>query len=83
MRQDVVTEPGAPAHQQTPTTLRMRIAETGIRQYLVADRLGISDGHLSKILTGRKTVDAELLARIGHAVEDVAAGRDNRPAVAL
>jgi transcriptional regulator with XRE-family HTH domain len=52
----------------------MRIAETGIRQYLVADRVGVSDGHLSKILTGRKTVDDAMLALIAQAIEAVAAG---------
>jgi len=60
-------------HRPTPVSLRMRIAETGIRQFLVAQRLGISDGHLSNILRGSRTADDALLGRIAVAIEDVAA----------
>lgn len=61
------------SHRPTITELRMRIAETRIRQHRVAARLDMSDGHLSHILAGRKHVDdVELLRRIAQAIEDVA-----------
>jgi transcriptional regulator with XRE-family HTH domain len=56
----------------TPVSLRVRIAETGIRQFLVASEVGISSGHLSHILRGRKIVDAALMERIAQAIETVA-----------
>ena len=53
--------------------MRMRIAETRIKQHRVAARLDISDGQLSHILAGRKRVDdSEFLARIAAAIEAVA-----------
>ena len=51
----------------------MRIAETRIKQHRVAAKLDISDGHLSHLLAGQKFADAETLARIAQAIEDVAA----------
>lgn len=68
MRQDVVKPP-------TPVELRMRIAETGIRQHLVAARLGVSQGHLSNVLRERpgRKVRPEFLIAVGEAIEQVAA----------
>lgn len=59
--------------EPTPTTLRMRIAETRVRQHRVAAKLDISDAHLSHLLTGRKTASSEMLARISNAIEAVVA----------
>jgi transcriptional regulator with XRE-family HTH domain len=64
------------ATHQSPTVarLRMRIAETRIKQHRVAAKLDISDGQLSHILAGRKRVDdIALLVRIAEAIEQVAA----------
>lgn len=55
----------------TPTSLRMRIAETRVKQHRVAAKLDISDGLLSHYLTGRRTADEEMLARIAAAIEAV------------
>lgn len=57
----------------TPTTLRMRIAETRVKQHRIAARLDISDAHLSHLLTERKPASDEMLLRIAEAIEDVAA----------
>lgn len=62
----------------TITELRMRIAETRIRQHRVAAKLDISDGHLSHILAGRKLVDDEMVDRIARAIEDVVSDGDDR-----
>lgn len=61
------------AHQPTMAELRMRIAETRIRQHRVAAKLDISDGHLSNVLAEKKAVDAEMTRRIAEAIEEVAA----------
>lgn len=71
MRQDVAADSVDRPHR-TPTGLRMRIAETRIRQHRVAARLDISDGHLSHILAGRKVADADMLDSIAQAIEAVA-----------
>lgn len=74
MRQPVVTESVVTPQHPTAARLRMRIAETRIRQHRVAARLDMSEGQLSHILNGRKHVDdIALLARIAQAIEDVAA----------
>lgn len=62
---------------QTPTIepleLRVRIATTRVYQYAVAERVGMSESHLSRILSGRKVADAETLARIAAAIDELAA----------
>jgi hypothetical protein len=70
MQRDIADFPNATV---TPTSLRMRIAETRIRQHRVAALLDISQGHLSHILAGRRAADAAFLGRIAAAIEQVAA----------
>lgn len=60
-------------HQPSIAQLRMRIAETRIRQHRVAAKLDISDGHLSNLLAEKKAADADMVQRIAQAIEDVAA----------
>lgn len=62
----------APAHRTTPAKLRARIAELRIPQWRVANRLVMSEVHLSHILVERKPADDLTLARIAKAIEDVA-----------
>ena len=56
-----------------PADLRVEIARTGVRQYLVADLVGVSEGQLSRILSGRKPLTEELAERIRTAIAEVAA----------
>lgn len=58
-------------HRPELAKLRMRIAETQIRQHRVAARLDISDGQLSHLLNGRKPADDALLEKIAAAIEEV------------
>lgn len=60
-------------HHPTPASLRARIGETRVRQWRVAQRLGIAEVHLSHVLVERKDADAAMLARIAEAIEDEAA----------
>lgn len=72
MQQEIVgpeSESGAPAPH---VALRMEIARTGVRQYLVAERVGVSEGQLSKILAGRKELTEELRISISAAIDDLA-----------
>ena len=61
------------AQHPTPASLRSRIAETRIKQWRVAQRLGVSEVHLSHVLVERKGADAEQLAQIAQAIEAEAA----------
>ena len=60
-------------HQPTMAQLRMRIAETRIRQLRVAAKLDISDGHLSHLLAEKKVADPAFVRRMAEAIEEVAA----------
>lgn len=51
--------------------LRIRIAAASVIQWRVAERVGISESTLSRILSGRKEADAELLGRIDQAIDDL------------
>lgn len=50
------------------TALRIEILTSGLRQYTIADRVGIDDGHLSKILSGRKPLTEDLEKKIRAAI---------------
>lgn len=71
MKQEVVSS--VPDSTPDPAELRVEIARKGIRQYLVAQRVGVSEGQLSRILTGRKPLTEELAKRIRQAIVEVAA----------
>ena len=60
----------------THTALRIAIVAAGIRQYAIADRLGLSDGQLSKILSGRKPLTDELAQGIREAIAAETADRE-------
>jgi len=70
MQQEVVSEDHA---APDPSDLRVEIARKGVRQFAVAQRLGISEGQLSRLLTGRKPLTDEIAARIRVAIAEVAA----------
>lgn len=53
--------------------LRVRIAAADLRQYDVAQKAGLTETALSKILSGRKVVDGETFGRIGAAIDELAA----------
>jgi transcriptional regulator with XRE-family HTH domain len=53
--------------------LRAALASSGIRQYVLAKRLGISEGELSKILAGRRPLSDERLAQIDTALGELTA----------
>lgn len=65
MRQELATEPVA---LEPHVALRVLIATTGVKQYEVAARVGLSESVLSRILSGRKPATDELLAAIRAAV---------------
>jgi hypothetical protein len=56
-------------HQPTPSSLRARIAETRVRQWRIAQRLGVAEVHLSHVLVERKAADPEFLDQIAKAIE--------------
>lgn len=58
---------------RTPASLRARIAETRVRQWRIAHRLGVSAVHLSHVLVERIAADAAELETIAKAIEDEAA----------
>lgn len=68
MRHEVVTP-----SQPDPADLRVEIARTGIVQYRVAQKVGVSEGQLSRLLTGRKPLTAEMAERIRAAILELAA----------
>jgi len=49
--------------------LRLARIKLGLKRYQIAAAVGIAPGRLSEIETGRRVVDAELLARISKAIE--------------
>jgi plasmid maintenance system antidote protein VapI len=53
----------------TPASLRARIAETRVRQWRVAQRLGVAEVHLSHVLVERKATTDDELARIAQAID--------------
>lgn len=61
------------AQRPTPASLRARIAETRVRQWRVAQRLGVAEVHLSHVLVERKATDPDELALIARAIEEEAA----------
>lgn len=60
-------------HRQSPASLRARIAETRVRQWRVAQRLGVSEVHLSHVLVERKPADEAFLIQVADAIEAEAA----------
>jgi ParB-like chromosome segregation protein Spo0J len=58
-----------PAH----TVLGLQIDAAGIHRYVIAQRLGLSEGQLSKILNGRRPLDDLLIQRIRDAIAQGAA----------
>lgn len=71
MQQELVTTADTTA---TPphVALRVRIATLGVKQYLIAERVGMSESVLSRILSGRKAADEDTVARINTAIDDIA-----------
>lgn len=53
--------------------LRVAVVAAGVKQYAVADRLGMSESHLSGLLSGRRALDAETAERIREAIQALAA----------
>lgn len=53
--------------------LRVAVVSAGLKQYDVAERLGISESHLSRLLSGRKTLTDEMASRIRLAITELAA----------
>lgn len=50
------------------TALRVEIELSGIHQYTIAQRVQVSEGQLSKILSGRRPLDEALIRRIREAI---------------
>lgn len=71
MGQKVVIQSGESAPD--PAELRAEIARAKVRQYRIADEVGISESHLSGLLGGRKTLTHALADAIRQAIEKVAA----------
>lgn len=68
MRHEVVIE-----SQPDPADLRVEIARKNIVQYHIAQRVGVSEGQLSRLLTGRKPLTHEMAERIRAAIAELAA----------
>jgi plasmid maintenance system antidote protein VapI len=64
MRQEVVIR----SYDSRHVDLRVEIARTGVRQGDIASEVGISEGHLSHLLAGRKTLSDDLADRIAVAI---------------
>lgn len=60
---------GLPIH----VALKVEITTAGIRQFAVAERIGMSEGQLSKLLGGRRPIDDEMAIRIRRAIKELAA----------
>lgn len=74
MQQEVVeTSTSEGVAPEPHIALRMEIARTGVRQFLIAKRLGISEGHLSRILSGRKALTDDVVAQIQAAIVELSA----------
>jgi DNA-binding transcriptional regulator YdaS (Cro superfamily) len=72
MQQEIVgpaTESGAP---EPHVALRMEIARTGVRQFLIAERIGVSEGQLSRMLAGRKPMTEVQISAISAAIAELA-----------
>lgn len=70
MRQELAITPSdLPEYRR----LRIAVVAAGVKQYAVADRLGISESHLSGLLSGRKTLDGQTAARIREAIKALTA----------
>lgn len=53
--------------------MRAAIAAHSLVQFEIADRLGISEGHLSLLLKGRKRLSDDLAKRIRQVIQELAA----------
>lgn len=53
--------------------MRAAIAAHSIRQYQVAEKIGVTEGHLSMLLLGRKRMSDELAGKIRVAITELAA----------
>lgn len=70
MRQKVVNPAGDEGGaSERHVALRMEIARTRVRQGEIAEAVGISGGHLSHLLAGRKTLDDAMADRIQAAID--------------
>lgn len=56
-----------------PADLRVEIARKAVVQYRVAQKIGVSEGQLSRLLTGRKALTIEMAERIRAAIAELAA----------
>lgn len=72
MEQEVVT-PAEDGASKRHVELRVEIARKGVRQGDIARAVGVSEGHLSHLLAGRKTLTPELADRIAAAIGAVPA----------
>lgn len=72
MQQEVVGTVSEEASERH-VDLRVEIARTGVRQGVVAAAVGISEGHLSHLLSGRKPLTDDLADRIATAIAEAAA----------
>lgn len=52
------------------TALKIQIDVAGIRQYTIAQRVGLSEGQLSKVLHGRRPLDDILAKKIRDAIAE-------------
>jgi plasmid maintenance system antidote protein VapI len=73
MGQKVVTTPAAGGASGRHVDLRVEIARTGVRQGDIADAVGVSEGHLSHLLAGRKTLTDEMADKIAAAIAEAVA----------
>lgn len=60
---------GQPRH----VALKAAASASGVRQYAIAAKIGISEGYLAKLLAGRKPLDDDTAARIEAAIVELAA----------
>jgi plasmid maintenance system antidote protein VapI len=73
MRQKVVKRPGpAGGASERHVDLRVEIARKRVRQGVIAAAVGISEGHLSHLLAGRKPLSDEMADQIAKAIDEAA-----------
>jgi plasmid maintenance system antidote protein VapI len=65
MTQDIVI---ATTSDPSPEDLRVEIARTRVRQVDIAQRVGVSEGQLSRLLSGRKPLTNEMAVAIRDAI---------------
>jgi transcriptional regulator with XRE-family HTH domain len=53
--------------------LKAALSASGVRQFALAKKLGLSEGQVSKLLAGRKPVDDALAQRIAEAISELSA----------